>query len=216
MIDVARAPLGALGLLIAVTVGGPGGAAAAGLSADDLAAVRRVEDYINSIDTLSARFVQLNPDGRTVEGSLHVVRPGRMRFEYDPPVRYWLIANGGQVIFYDKELEAPTYVSIDDTPLGLLLDKQVSFSDGMRVTRVERATGSVRVTVVQLGKEDNGSVQITFSERPMEVKKWSIIDPRGVAVHIALLNARYGVEIDPALFVFKRPRFNGLEGRHDK
>jgi outer membrane lipoprotein-sorting protein len=217
MIELARAPLGALGLLCAVAVGVPSGATAGGLSAEDEAAIRRVEDYINSIETMRARFIQLNPNGRTVEGSLYLSRPGRMRFEYDPPVAYWLIADGSQVIFYDKELETPTYVSIDDTPLRLLLDEQVSLSNGVRVTRVEHGTGALRVTLVQSGKEEDGTVQITFSERPMEVRKWSMIDAQGVAVHIALIDARYGVELDPRLFVFKNPRIYGkMDERNDR
>jgi outer membrane lipoprotein-sorting protein len=217
MIELARAPLGALGLLCAVAVGVPSAATAGGLSAEDEAAIRRVEDYINSIETMRARFIQLNPNGRTVEGSLYLSRPGRMRFEYDPPVAYWLIADGSQVIFYDKELETPTYVSIDDTPLRLLLDEQVSLSNGVRVTRVEHGTGALRVTLVQSGKEEDGTVQITFSERPMEVRKWSMIDAQGVAVHIALIDARYGVELDPRLFVFKNPRIYGkMDERNDR
>jgi outer membrane lipoprotein-sorting protein len=217
MIELARAPLGALGLLCAVAVGVPSAATAGGLSAEDEAAIRRVEDYINSIETMRARFIQLNPNGRTVEGSLYLSRPGRMRFEYDPPVAYWLIADGSQVIFYDKELETPTYVSIDDTPLRLLLDEQVSLSNGVRVTRVEHGTGALRVTLVQSGKEEDGTVQITFSERPMEVRKWSMIDAQGVAVHIALIDARYGVELDPKLFVFKNPRIYGkMDERNDR
>jgi outer membrane lipoprotein-sorting protein len=50
-------------------------------------------------------------------------------------------------------------------------------------------------------------VQITFSERPFELKKWSLISPNGVAIHIALLNARFGIALDPKLFEFKDPKF---------
>ena len=47
--------------------------------------VPEVEQYFNSIRTLQARFVQSNPNGTVVQGTLYVRRPGRMRFEYDRP-----------------------------------------------------------------------------------------------------------------------------------
>ncbi len=83
MISSARVAAAAFGLLAVYAVGVPvpaAIAASAGLSAEDQAAVRRIEDYINSITTLKARFIQLNPNGHFVEGSLYISRPGRLRF----------------------------------------------------------------------------------------------------------------------------------------
>ncbi len=210
MIRSARIASAAFGLLAICAVGVPvpaAIAASAGLSAEDQAAVRRIEDYINSISTLQARFIQLNPNGRFVEGWLYISRPGRLRFEYDPPIPYRLIVDGGRVIFYDAELDAPAYLSIDDTPLDILLADKVSLSNGVEVTKVERGPGSLRVTLIWSERRDQGVVQITFSERPLELKKWSLISPKGVAVHIAILNPRFGVALDPKLFEFKDPEF---------
>ena len=205
----ARIASAAFGFLAACAVGAPAPAAwaAAGLSAEDQAAVSRIEDYINSIDTLQARFIQLNPNGRFVEGALYIQRPGRLRFEYDPPIPYRLIVDGGRVIFYDADLDAPAYLSVDDTPLDILLADKVSLSNGVEVTKVERGHGTLRVTLIWSKRRDQGSVQITFSERPFELKKWSLISPNGVAVHIAILNPRFGIALDPKLFEFKDPKF---------
>lgn len=182
-------------------------ARAATLSAQDVADVKRVEDYFNQIGTLQARFIQLSPNGRFAQGSLYLWRPDKLRFEYDPPIPYLLIAEGGRVIFYDKELETPAFVSVSDTPLEFLLASSVSLSQDVTVTQVERGPGTLRITLVQTSKPEDGAVQITFSERPFEVKKWSLIDSRGTAVHIAILDPRFGVDLDPTLFEFKNPTF---------
>ena len=202
------APATALLLAFAVLVGPPaaGAAQGAGLTAQDQGDIKRIETYINSINTLKARFIQLNPNGRFVQGSLFISRPGRMRFEYDPPIPYQLIADGNQVIFYDSELETPTYVSMSDTPLDIILAEQVSLSRSVTVTEVARGPGTLRVTIVQSDKPDQGAVQITFSERPFELRKWSLIDQQGTAIHIALLDMEYGVNLDPKLFEFKNPK----------
>ncbi len=209
MTNRARAAVAGFGLLLALAPGAPFAAepaAAVSLSAEDRKAVQRVEDYMNSIDTLQARFIQLNPNGRFVEGTLYLWRPGRMRFEYDPPIPYRLMADGGRLVFYDAELETATYLSVDGTPLEVLLAKAVRLSDDVEVTKVERGHASLRITAVWVPMRDRGMVQITFSERPFELKKWSIIDAEGIAVHIALLDTRYGIELDPKLFEFKNPK----------
>ncbi len=209
MTNHARAAVAGFGLLLAVAPGAPFAAepaAAVSLSAEDRKAVQRVEEYLNSIDTLQARFIQLNPSGRYVEGTLYLWRPGRMRFEYDPPIPYRLMADGGRLVFYDAELETATYLSVGGTPLEVLLAETVRLSDDVEVTKVERGHASLRITAVWVPMRDRGMVQITFSERPLELKKWSIIDAEGIAVHIALLDTRYGIELDPKLFEFKNPK----------
>lgn len=219
MTNRARAAVAGFGLLLAVAPGTPFAAepaAAVRLSAEDRKAVQRVEDYMNSIDTLQARFIQLNPNGRFVEGTLYLWRPGRMRFEYDPPIPYRLMADRNRLVFYDAELETATYLSVDGTPLEVLLAKAVRLSGDVEVTKVERGHASLRITAVWVPMRDRGMVQITFSERPFELKKWSIIDAEGIAVHIALLDTRYGIDLDPKLFEFKNPKiFRDFEETDD-
>ena len=61
----------------------------------------QIEQYFNSIRSLKARFVQSNPNGSVVQGTLYVRRPGRMRFEYDPPSQLKIVADGFQVTMWD-------------------------------------------------------------------------------------------------------------------
>src|SRR6188472_23156 len=65
------------------------------------AGVPEVERYFNSIRTLQARFVQSNPNGSVVQGTLYLRRPGRMRFEYDAPSQLKIVADGSQVTLWD-------------------------------------------------------------------------------------------------------------------
>ncbi|HSR72204.1 MAG TPA: outer membrane lipoprotein carrier protein LolA, partial [Kiloniellales bacterium] len=66
----------------------------AALSPDDIAAVRRAIDYLNGIESFEARFLQVSSDGGIAEGDVVVDRPGKLRFDYDPPVPVLIIANG--------------------------------------------------------------------------------------------------------------------------
>jgi outer membrane lipoprotein-sorting protein len=41
--------------------------------------------YLMSVQTMIGDFVQVGPDGRRVEGKVYLQKPGRIRFEYNPP-----------------------------------------------------------------------------------------------------------------------------------
>lgn len=190
-------------LLGALMLGAPRLAFAAAPTPDDRKDLGRIEDYFNAITTMQARFLQLSPNGRTAEGNLYIARPGRLRFEYDPPIPYLLVADGSQVIFYDKELDTPTYVPISSTPLEFLLGQKVSLTGSVTVTNVERRPGIIRITLVQTKNPNDGQVIITFTERPIEVKKWAIVDSKGTTVEVAIFDPRLGLNLDPKLFKFE-------------
>jgi outer membrane lipoprotein-sorting protein len=78
---------------------------AAALNPDQKADVDRVQSYLNGIRTLASRFQQYSGEGNHATGQLWLERPGRMRFEYDPPVPLLLVANGKNIFYYDKELQ---------------------------------------------------------------------------------------------------------------
>ena len=60
-------------------------ATAAELSLDDQEDIARVEAYLNNVTTLKANFLQINAEGQFARGTVRINRPGRARFEYDPP-----------------------------------------------------------------------------------------------------------------------------------
>lgn len=195
------AAVGALALVSVVTV-----AEAAPLTDQDRQDIARIEQYFNNIKTLQSRFIQLSPNGRFAQGNLYISRPGKLRFEYDDPVPYLLIADGNQVIFYDKKLNTPSYIPLSSTPLEFVLAPQVKLANSVIVQEIVRDPGIIRVTLLQKGKESDGSVQITFSDRPFAVKKWTLIDKQGQAIHVAILEPKFDLDLDPKLFEFKNPK----------
>jgi uncharacterized protein YlzI (FlbEa/FlbD family) len=80
----------------------PAAAAPKTLSAADRADVTRVEDYLNKVRSLKAGFSQVAPDG-ALSGTFYLSRPGRMRFEYDPPTPLLTMADGTWIVVRDAE-----------------------------------------------------------------------------------------------------------------
>ncbi len=195
------------GLILAAIViaglAGPiqaGRAQVAALSADDKANVERALAYLNNISTLRARFVQVSSNGAYAEGQVLVARPGRLRFDYDPPVPALLIANGISLLFYDRELKQASYLPLWETPLWFLIREEVKLSDDMRIESVIQERGTLRVALRDAGNPDIGEVTLVFEDRPLALRKWQVVDAQGVLTEVSLIDPRFGVEIDSAAF----------------
>jgi outer membrane lipoprotein-sorting protein len=194
-------------LAAAVLLAGPaarGNAAErAGLSPDDVATVGRIVQYLNDMSSLRARFLQISSNGAAAEGEVLVKRPGRMRFDYDPPHPVLLIANGLTLLFYDRNLKQATFLPLWETPLWFLIREEVKLSDTVRVTRVESELGSLRLTLEDREAREAGSVTLVFSDKPLVLKKWEVVDAQGIATQVSLINPAFGVDIDPEAFEYQ-------------
>ena len=193
-------------LLAAAGLAPAGGAAAAAgpaaLSPDDAAAVNRAVRYLNGITTLRARFIQVSSNGAYAEGEVLVKRPGKLRFDYDPPHPALMIANGLTLLFYDRELKQASFLPLWETPLWFLIREKVRLADDVAVTLVEQDRGSLRVTLQDTDTPEAGAVTLVFSDNPLALKKWELVDAQGIATQVSLVNPRFGVEIDPDLFEY--------------
>jgi len=203
-----RAVIGVIGLLCGVTLLSPlaDGAAppAAALSSQDTADLQRISAYLNSIHTMYARFHQLSAGGATASGQLWMARPGRMRFEYDPPSPILLLADMFYVYYVDKELVEMSKVGLKSTPAWLLLRDPITFSD-LIITRFERGPNVLRISVVEKAEPDNGSLTMVFSDHPLALRQWTIVDQQRKATTVSLSGERFGVALDPKLFVYQDP-----------
>jgi outer membrane lipoprotein-sorting protein len=184
---------------------------ATALSAEDRADVQRVEQYLNGIHSLAARFQQFAQDGGIAGGLVYVARPGHMRFEYDKPSPILLLADGTFVVYIDNQLKQVSYLPIGSTPAWFLLRDNISLADGVTITKFERGPGVLRITLVENKSPENGTLTLTLSDKPLELKQWTIVDQQGKSTTVVLSDARYGVPIDAKAFTFVDPRRKGRE-----
>ena len=178
--------------------------AAAALTAQDIADLRRIAAYLNGIRTMAARFRQTSSDGSSAAGSLWMARPGRMRFEYDPPSPILLIADQFYVYYVDKQLAQMSKVGLKSTPAWFLLRDPITFDD-LVVTRFERRANALQVTVVAPAEPDKGSLTMVFSNEPLALRQWMIVDQQRRSTTVSIYDAQFGIALDPGLFVYKDP-----------
>lgn len=202
-----RTFLGLGTLLAALPLAGiaPAFAAAPALTREQQAEVDRIEAYLNGIQSLAARFVQIGPNGELARGDLYMRRPGRLRFEYDPPTPILIVADGLWLVMHDKELGQVNRFPLYETPLGVLVAKTVDLQDGVDVRRVEQRSGILRITVVDSDRPEEGSLTIAFSDQPLALRQWHVLDAQGGVTNVALDEVRINVPLKPELFTFVDP-----------
>ncbi|HZU90493.1 MAG TPA: outer membrane lipoprotein carrier protein LolA, partial [Stellaceae bacterium] len=144
-------------------------------------------------------------DGRTASGWLWLERPGRMRFEYDPPSPILLIADRFYVYYIDKALAQVSQIGLKSTPAWFLLRDPIRFDDQLAVTGFASDAHYVQVTVSEREHPDLGSLTVTFSRDPLRLRQWTIVDREGKTTTVSLSREQFGMALNPDLFQYRNP-----------
>ncbi len=170
------------------------------LPAEAQTGVPQIEQYLNSIRTVKARFVQSNPNGSIAQGTFYLRRPGRMRFEYDPPSQLKIVADGFQVTMWDPATKDFGQWPIGWTAASFLVKEPLSLSGDIRVEKLDRVNGLIEATMSQAKKPQEGKMIARFAENPLALRGWTIIDSRGQQVSVALTDTQTGMQLADSLF----------------
>jgi outer membrane lipoprotein-sorting protein len=163
-------------------------------------AVRRANAYFDTMQVMTADFVQIT-DGKRSEGKLYLQRPGRMRFQYAPPDRLEVVADGRSIAVKDQKLGTQDLYFIGQTPLKFLLADHIDIARDTQVTGVSADPAAVAITI-----EDKatfgGSATITllFDPATFALKQWTVLDSQGLQTVVTLFNVDLATAPDPSLF----------------
>jgi len=174
------------------------------LTQQDQADLQRIAAYLGGITTMYARFYQYSANGGTASGQVWMERPGRMRFEYNPPSAILLIADRFYVYYVDKQLAEMQKIGLKSTPAWLLLRDPITFDD-LIVTGFVRAANLLQVTLVEKAHPDAGSLTMSFSDKPLALGQWTIVDGQRRATTVTLAGQQFGMALDPTLFIYQDP-----------
>lgn len=177
------------------------------LGDDARAIVERVEEWFNGFTTLKARFLQVGPDGSIAEGDAYLARPGKLRFDYDPPTPVFIVADGRSLIYRDEELDQTSYMPLGSTPAGLLVRRDVELdqNDDVQILNVHRGQGVVGVTLAQASDPGAGHITLLFDENPFALRQWRVRDAQGQITTVSLFEVEKNVRLSPELFRYSDP-----------
>jgi outer membrane lipoprotein-sorting protein len=173
----------------------------ASFDANQKAQAAKVSSYLSSLNTLVGNFVQVGPDGTKTKGDFYIQKPGKVRFEYDPPNPIDIIADGTTLVVRDRKLATQDIYPLSQTPLRFLLSDRIDLMKDTNVVSVTADDLFVTVTVeekqVLIG---TSRLMLMFGAKDGQLKQWTVTDPQGYDTTVAVYNLDATKKLDPALF----------------
>ncbi|MGE5366660.1 MAG: outer-membrane lipoprotein carrier protein LolA [Betaproteobacteria bacterium] len=167
----------------------------------------RISNYLSSVQTMVGKFVQVGPDGGRTEGMFYMQKPGRVRFQYNPPSPIDIISDGSSVVVRDRKLATQDLYPLSQTPLRYLLAERINLLRDTDVVSV--STDDSFATVVIEQKQlfvGTDRLMIMFDAKDLTLKQWTVTDPQGFDTTVAVYNLDSTKKPDPNLFVINYQR----------
>jgi outer membrane lipoprotein-sorting protein len=191
------------------------GAAGAALSAsepvspEDKALEDKADAYLQALTSAEGRFVQTDSRGQVSQGRFYLQRPGRIRFEYDPPAGLIVVSDGHNVTVYDPRLKSFNAYPLGFTPLHVFLAKTIKLERSAAIDSVERNAGGFEITARDRRQGRAGSITLEFADNPVRLTEWTITDASGRQTRVQLTALKSAGGFDPKLFTIAAPAPGG-------
>ncbi len=144
--------------------------------------------------------MQTAPGGARAAGAFYLQRPGKLRFQYDPPATLLVVADGSVVALRDTELRTTERTPLRSTPLHLILGAQIDLARDARITRVARSGQWLMITARDRGGQTDGLITLHFFGSNAELRSWDATDVTGARTRITLSEISQPASLDRRLF----------------
>jgi outer membrane lipoprotein-sorting protein len=168
--------------------------------------VEQAAAYLQSLKMAKGRFTQTSSRGASSSGVLYLNRPGKARFEYDPPAQMLVVSDGRNVSIYDRRLKTFDRAPLGATPLGIFLSRRIRLDEDVKVVRLTRSADGFAITVADARGQADGRLILEFAAEPIALRGWTVLDGQGVETRVRLSGLAPVSALDPALFVLTDPR----------
>jgi outer membrane lipoprotein-sorting protein len=173
----------------------------ASFDANQKAQAAKVSNYLSSLNTLVGNFVQVGPDGTKTKGDFYIQKPGKVRFEYDPPNPIDIIADGSSLVVRDRKLATQDVYPLSQTPLRFLLSDRIDLMKDTNVVGVTADDVFISVTIEEKQALIGTSrLMLMLGVKDGQLKQWTVTDPQGYDTTVAVYNLDSTKKVDPGMF----------------
>lgn len=160
-----------------------------------------ISKYLNGLTTAKSQFTQINDDGTISTGTIYLKRPGRARFEYNPPTDALVVVGGSQVAIFDGKSNAgPQQYPLKRTPLNLVLARNVNLNRAKMVVGHNYDGTATTVVAQDPDNPEVGTIELKFTSNPVELRQWVITDNAGSKTTVLLGELEKGGSFGSSLF----------------
>ena len=190
-------------------------AAPAPVVAQAPAGLDQVQAHLRAVGTMTASFTQTDRRGRSLNGTLSLKRPGKIRFDYGRSANMLIVGDGRALTFVDYEVGQRQRWPINDSPLSVLLNPGQDLSRFARVTRNDAQV--LMVEARDPRRREFGTITIAFAKQPsapggLMLQGWNVVDAQNNLTSVRLSGQRFNVPVADSLFTYRQPRPRGPRG----
>ena len=167
--------------------------------------LQQVENYLNNIKNLSAKFVQESAEGNLVEGKFLLSRPGKMRIEYSAQPKVIVVVNGAVLSYFDVELDEISRLSTNTTPASFLTRENISFgAKDVEITNIKKTADQIKISVMKKNRKEAGEFSLIFSTNPLRFDKMEVKNDLDQTIRVTLSDIDFISQISDKMFVLKK------------
>ncbi len=169
--------------------------------ANQKAQAAKVSSYLSSLQTLVGNFVQVGPDGSKTKGDFFIQKPGKVRFQYDPPTPIDIVADGSSLAVRDRNLATQDIYPLSQTPLRFLLSDRIDLLKDTNVVSVASDDMFISITIEEKQALIGTSrLMLMIGTKDGQLKQWTVTDPQGYDTTVAVYNLDSSKKVDPGMF----------------
>lgn len=178
--------------------------------------IRKTQQRYQEIASFSGSFSQKNylmdqKEPKIATGRVAYVRPGKMRWNYDPPNEQLLVTDGKTVWLHDPILENVTIQELDEVAQGTVLSFFLGVGDlskdfTSRSTTQNLIQDKSLLTIELVPKHTLANIaylQLGVSAKTYDLLKIAIIDRQENYQVMEFQNLQYNKEMDISIFKFE-------------
>lgn len=199
-----------VGLVVLGQIAGPFGSVA---HAQGGATAQRIADHFASVRTMMGEFVQFGPRGEQTGGKFYIERPGKVRFNYEPPANFKVTSDGTTVVLENTKLQTADIYPLSRTPLKLLLDNRIDLS-GNKVRSVKEENDLTTIQLADRSAFGNSVITMMFDPTSFDLRQWTITDAQGKDTTVMIFNVQQGVTFDPSVFAIDNRKVQEMQKRN--
>lgn len=161
----------------------------------------RISAYFNQVKSLKGTFVQTSADNKRLRGHFYIVRPGRFRFEFNPPSRVVILSDGQYVAIQDHDLNTDDRWELSYTPFRSLLQKDVDLRRDTRILELQETEDTITLAFEDKGADASNRITLFLAAKPaLQLKGWITKDQQSLDTRIDLTEMWAIDEPDARLF----------------
>ncbi len=126
--------------------------------------LQKIQDYLNSINTMEAKILQIDFKNDNAIGMFYLSKPSKMRIEVkNKKSDILMVATNQFITYYDKEMDEISHIPTTSTPATLLMQKKINF-DEFSITDFEEKNNIYSITFYRKKIKDEGVFTFVFKK----------------------------------------------------